>query len=321
MELIVKPTGRCNFACSFCMSGKMASNIKHFEHVPPELKKTIDVLKPSLIIFNGGDPLLSGPQYFEEILEYCDSNIGIVTNLKDFWINPRRWEKLFNNNRVSVTTSFQYGPGRKWSDSEVYSEEMFIKVGNKFKEVVGYFPYFISVISEDNEDRAIDHVLLAKRLGTECKLNGMLALGLADNTYPKYKMIDIWLKIKELGLEKYASNYIQFYKGGCSFNTCMMCNSTIRVFWIDNENKVHYSNCDNCSTLGAQIPFDEVAPEPIPSKLDPKLFINGAKCFSCKLCRFCNACNATREANRNVPNYCEEMKKRIPKIIEAGWYL
>lgn len=84
MELIVKPTGRCNFACNFCISGKMASNIKHFEHVPQQLKDIIQTIKPSSIIVNGGDPLLSGRDYFYELLDCFDGDIDIITNLKCF---------------------------------------------------------------------------------------------------------------------------------------------------------------------------------------------------------------------------------------------
>ncbi len=322
MELIVKPTGRCNFACNFCLSGKVASGIKHFEHVPDSLKKLILDIKPQTIIVNGGDPLLSGPEYFNELLAIStEPTIAIVTNLKDFWQHPDKWKEVFTNQRVSVTTSFQYGSGRKWDANTVYDEQMFKKVCLLFKQTAGYVPMFIAVITKENEDRALDHLLLAKELGTTCKLNAVLPLGISTESYPKYKMIDIWLKAKELGLSKYLEGDVQFYNGGCSFNTDLMCRSTIRVFWIDVNDNIHYSSCDNCSTLGDSIPMENSQPIPCRMKLNPIDFINKEKCLTCQLCRFCNACKATREANRHDLNYCEEMLKRKDAILSSGWLI
>lgn len=323
MELIIKPTGRCNFACNFCLSGKMASNIKHTEHVSQKLKDLIDTLKPNCIIVNGGDPLLSGPTYFQELLDASDlsTEIAIVTNLKDFWISPSKWTTLFRNPRISVTTSFQYGTGRKWDNATVYDETMFKKMCSLFKTHIGYVPTFIAVITKENESRALDHLLLAKELGTTCKLNPVLPLGISSEAYPKYKMIDIWLEAKKRGLDKYMNADVQFFNGGCSFNTGLMCASTIRVFWEDVADVVHYSACDNCSTLGDAIPIDVQCPIPKKMRLDSKTFINGDKCLSCKLCRFCNACKAMREANKNDPNYCTEMKRREKAILQSGWLI
>lgn len=323
MELIVKPTGLCNFACNFCLSGKMASNIKHTTHVPQKLKDLISVLHPNCIIVNGGDPLLSGPTYFEELLAASDSNteIAIVTNLKAFWLAPEKWTNVLRNPRISVTTSFQYGTGRKWDPNTTYDEEKFREVCKVFKQNVGYVPMFIAVITKENEDRALDHLLLAKELGTTCKLNPVLPLGISDESYPKYKMIDIWFEAKKRGLDKYMNADIQFFNGGCSFNTGLMCATTIRVFWEDINDNVHYSACDNCSTLGDSIPLEIEQPIPKKMKLDPHTFINGKKCLTCKLCRFCNACKAMRDANRNDPNYCVEMKKREQDILDSGWLI
>ena len=93
-------------------------------------------------------------------------------------------------------------------------------------------------------------------------------------------MIDIWLEAKRRGLDEYMNADILFFKGGCSFNTGLMCATTIRVFWEDNAGNVHYSACDNCSTLGDQIPLELEQPVPQKMKLDPHTFINGSKCLS-----------------------------------------
>ena len=60
-----------------------------------------------------------------------------------------------------VCTSFQYGSRRKKPDGTPFLESDFIKIITKFKQLVGYSPEFIAVISEENEKYAIDHVKLA----------------------------------------------------------------------------------------------------------------------------------------------------------------
>lgn len=325
MELIVKPTGRCNFACNFCSADKLQTTIDHSKDVPYELIDIIKVLQPNHIILNGGDPLLVGRDYFYKLLDLSqpyNTTLSIVTNLRDFKRRPDYWADLFNNPRVDVTTSFQYGTGRRWSKNIVYDERMFRDTMSLFSDVAGYVPMFIAVITEENQSQALDHVYLAKELETTCRLNGCLPIGAADKPYPKYKMVDLWLDIENKGLSKYAGDSGQMYNGACSFNTKLMCDSTIRVFWKNCDGSIHYSTCDNRSMSGAdQIPLDIEKPIPTKMTLDPKHFVVGTQCLSCKLCRFCNACVVNRDASKQVPNYCQEMKKRIPAIINSGWFI
>lgn len=319
MELIIKTTGKCNFACDFCMAGN--ENIRHEQTVSNDLKNLINVLKPQQLILNGGEPLLSGKQYFEDLLKIFDGDIAIISNLKDFYIRPEYWSSLFKNNRISITTSFQFGSGRKWDYNTVYTAQKFKEVCELFKKNIGYIPMFISVISTENENMALDHVYLAKSLNTVCKLNPMLPIGISQETFPFYKMIDIWLKIKELGLEKYTDAAVQFYGGGCSFNTCLKCESTIRVFYHDNNGKICYGNCDNGIFLGYQLKdIDLIRPEQKQSKLDIFNVIS-KKCLSCELCRLCNACKINKMIALKDKNYCFEMLKRKQKILKSGWYL
>ena len=316
MELIIKPTSRCNFNCTFCSAGLL--NIKHSESVSDKLKEVLNTLKPTTLIFTGGDPLMVSPKYYEEILSLGDWNISFTTNLKDFYLHPDKWISLFNNPRVGVCTSFQYGDERRWDKNTPYTEEMFKKVMALFNKHMGYTPQFISIISSKNEDKALDHLYLAKELNTRCKLNPLSAMGISKEHYPRYKMVDLWLQIKELGLEEYMDTQIQFYEGGCGFNTNLMCESTIRVMWFNDTEEIHYSNCEDCASCGHQMPLDTEMVKPIESKIDPTEMIN-EKCTYCELCRFCNACKMSRNTNKITPNHCEEMLKRKSKILESGW--
>lgn len=316
MEIIIKPTSRCNFNCTFCSAGLL--NIKHSEYVSDKLKEVLNRLQPSTLIFTGGDPLMVSPKYYEEILALGDWNISFTTNLKDFYLHPQKWIPLFNNPRVGVCTSFQYGDERRWDKNTPYTEEMFKKVMTLFNHYVGYTPQFISVISSNNESKAIDHLYLAKELNTKCKLNPVSAMGISKEYYPRYKMVDLWLQIKELGLEEYMDTQIQFYEGGCGFNTNLMCESTIRVLWFNDTEEIHYSNCEDCASCGYQIPMDKEKVLPMESKISVSEMIN-ERCAYCELCRFCNACKMSRNTNKLTPNHCEEMLKRKQKILESGW--
>lgn len=316
MELIIKPTGKCNFNCTFCSANLL--NIKHSTNVSDKLKETIDILKPDNIIFTGGDPLMVSPDYYKEILSLGDYSISFTTNLKDFYLNSDKWIELFKNERVGIGTSFQYGIGRKWDKNTIYTEEMFINVMNKFNNLVGYMPPFISIISEDNEDKALDHLYLAKKLGTKCKLNPLLPLGLSKTFYPLYKIIDIWFQIYDLGLEKYWDNKIQFYNGGCNFNTNMRCESSIRTFWLNDKEEIQYGNCEDSASDGMRIPLETSKPLCTEKKLDINNVINN-RCLYCPLSRLCNSCKTLQKMNKMTENHCDEMLKRMSKIQNLGW--
>lgn len=318
MELIVKPTGRCNFNCTFCSANLV--KVKHSTFVPDKLKETIKVLEPNDIIFTGGDPLMVEPSYYEEILSLGDFTISLTSNLKAFYQNPDKWTPLLKNPRVGICTSFHYGNTRKWDKTTVYDESLFIKVMKLFKGKTGYMPPFIAIISDENEDKALDHLMLAKKLDTKCKMNGLLPYGLSKSFYPMYKMIDIWMSVYENELEPWWDNSIQFFNGTCNFNTNLLCESSIRTFWLNDKEEVVYGNCEDSAICGIQIPLEKEKPILKEKDIDFKQIIS-KDCLSCSLYRLCNGCKSMRKINKMTTNHCEEMKKRKKKIEDAGWKL
>jgi organic radical activating enzyme len=183
MDLIIKPTERCNFKCTFCSSTHITDDktaeLDH-DYIFRFLKRYPET---NTIIVNGGDPLMMSPDYYWKIIEFLDSKnmpttISFTTNLWPFYKSPEKWVELFNHPRMGITTSFQYGGGRLKGDLTEFSEEDFWKVSDKMLELVGYRPDFISVITEENADRAVDNVLLAKKMGVECKLSSCLRLSI-----------------------------------------------------------------------------------------------------------------------------------------------
>lgn len=324
MNLIIKPTGRCNFACTFCSAHDMDIQHPSDKHVPDLIKDLVIKLNPSWLIITGGEPLMVDPEYYYELHEICDCKMSATSNLKDFYFHPEKWAKLFNEEWFWVTTSFNYGDTRRWDKDHVYTEEMFIKVLDKFKEYINKpIPAFLSVIDESNEDKAIDHVLLAKRLGTQTKLNNAIAAGLQGKTYPRYKMFQIYLKILEMGLEKYE--YYTSTRGydECPKNINHFCTTSIRCCSVDNSGKLHVSTCDEQLSLGHDIPEDLIVPRsncPKSELLNPIDYIT-PECAACELFSLCNGCRTNRESAKKDPNYCEEMKKLESRIIDAGWII
>lgn len=326
MEVIIKPTGRCNFACEFCSAGLMDTYVKHPTDGKVQ-KSIIDFLDKTKdltgIIITGGDPLMLDPSYYYELYNRYHVHISATTNLKDFYFNPEKWAPLFHESWFDVCTSFNYGTRRRWDKDTPYTEEMFLKVMDKWKEYVGPdVPSFLAVIDKYNEDTVIDHVLLAKRLNTQVKLNGAIACGRESESYPRYKMFQWYTKIIDMGLGDYESYCSDRFHSRCPRNIDLSCLSTIRCIYEDLEGNIHVGTCDEQISLGIEIPKDTWYPNSChQEKIKSDEFIHPDKCAYCELFRLCNGCKTNRIISKKIPEYCDEMKKLEEKIIEQGWLL
>lgn len=113
-----------------------------------------------------------------------------------------------------------------------------------FASKAGYMPSFISVISEENERQALDHVKLAKQLGTTCKLNNVMPFGKSTSYYSRAKILELYCDVIDLGLVAYESNTAMLKHGSCPFNTCGKCAISNRaVMFVDGKPK--YSYCED----------------------------------------------------------------------------
>lgn len=318
MTLIIKPTGQCNFACTFCSAYNM--DIKHpiDNHVQDEIKKFISELKPDNIIITGGEPLMVHPDYYYEIHDLCGCDVNITSNLKDFYLNPEKWAPLFSEEWFKITTSFNYGEGRRWDKNTIYTEDMFIDVIEKYHEYTGKHIYcFIAVIDINNEQKAIDHVLLAKKMDMVVKLNNALGVGKMDETFPRYRMFEIYLQIIDMGLDNYEVNCNERKMPKCPRNIDMNCYNSIRCCYVDNKHNLHVGLCDELVSLGYYLSDEQIFSS---NNTRPNDYIND-KCVYCDLFRLCNGCNINRKMAKLDPNYCSEMKKLSNRIKETGWML
>lgn len=340
MELIIKPTEKCNFKCTFCSS----TNITDEKSLTLDLQYVYDFLErfpeTNTIIVNGGDPLMMSPQYYWDIIAHLDSigssaSLSLTSNLWPFYKNPSRWKELFNHPRVGVTTSFQYGGGRLKGDLSEFSEDDFWKTSNAMLEHCGYRPDFISVITDENYHDAIKNVELAKKMGVECKLNYAfssgppvkfknIVMGQQGKPYILSDIYEIYVEIWKRGLTEWEFNTKQMVKRLKGNATCCPqnrnCDSGIRALQPSGD---YYS----CGAFGDDKKYSidfkkEMSGEKIfPLRFQPELVSLKDECFTCPMFQICNGCRKTitdlKEYNL-VETHCKKMKTLAPDIIEAN---
>jgi radical SAM protein with 4Fe4S-binding SPASM domain len=340
MELIIKPTEKCNFKCTFCSSTHITDDktaeldhnyiFKFLERFP----------ETTTIIVNGGDPLMMPPEYYWTIIEYLDkhdlkTNISLTTNLWPFYKNPNKWKELFNHPRIGVCTSFQYGGGRLKGDLTEYTEEDFWAVSNTMLELCGYRPDFITVITEENEKQAIKNVELAQQMNVVCKLNYALSsgppvkfkgiiMGQEGKPYQLSKIYKIYVEIWRLGLAPWEFNTTQMMKRLKGHSTsCPQtrdCDSGIRTLQPSGD---YYS----CGSFGDDrqysIDFEkEMSGKKIfPIRNQAELQSLKQSCYTCPMFQICNGCRKTIKDLKDhnmVEAHCQLMKTLAPDIIEAN---
>ena len=340
MELIIKPTEKCNFKCTFCSSTYITddktSNLSH-EYIFRFLERFPET---NTIIVNGGDPLMMSPEYYWDIIKYLDDNnlstgISFTSNLWPFYKNPNKWKELFNHPRMGITTSFQYGGGRLKGDLSEFSEEDFWNVSNAMLEHCGYRPDFIAVITEENEHLAIKNVELAKKMGVECKLNYAFSsgppvkfkniiMGQEGNPYMLADIYAIYVEIWKQGLTEWEYNTKQMVKRLKGYTTtCPQnrnCDAGIRTLQPTGD---YYS----CGAFGDDrqysIDFEkEMSGKKIfPLRLQSELQSLKQSCFTCPMFDICNGCRKTIKDLKDynlVESHCSKMKMLAPAIIESN---
>ena len=70
MELVLKPTYKCNFHCTFCSSNKLPKTEIDFKVLTSKILE----LKPKTIIVNGGDPLMMPPSFYYDLKSFLLEN-------------------------------------------------------------------------------------------------------------------------------------------------------------------------------------------------------------------------------------------------------
>lgn len=115
MEIILKLTNACNFACTYCSVGdpeetcmiRMETVKKLIDEMPALLKETAD--NQVGLIFHGGEPLLAGQKLITEIVEYVRAKlkgyeISFMVQTNGYLINDD-WIELFKKYDIKVGIS------------------------------------------------------------------------------------------------------------------------------------------------------------------------------------------------------------------------
>lgn len=329
MDLIIKPTEACNFKCSFCSSTAIdPDNAGQLDlnYIYRFLERYPDT---NTIIVNGGDPLMVKPEYYWELIEHMDNHgydasISFTTNLWPFYVKPEKWVDLFNHERMGITTSFQYGGGRLKGDFTEFTEEDFWKCSDAMLEYCGYRPDFITVITDMNDYRAIDNVLLAKKMDVECKLNYAMASGVQGTTYRLSKIYEIYVEIWRRGLAQWEYNTKAMMRrlqgGGTTCPQNRNCDVGIRAF---NPGGDYYSCGSLADDLDYPIDFEHEMSGGFetPLQFDPDIQTMKMACYSCPMFMICNGCKKTvRDMKREgtVEAHCKHMKTLAPAILESN---
>lgn len=323
MDLIIKPTEKCNFKCTFCSSTSISDDHAQLLDLNTVFEFLFKYPETKTIIVNGGDPLVVDPLYYWKLIEFLDdnnmsTNISLTTNLWPFYIKPDKWIDLFRHPRVGVATSFQYGEGRLKGDYSVFTEEDFWNVSNKFLELVGYRPSFIAVITEENQDTVLDTVRLAQKMGVVCKVNYAMASGIQSKPYRLSKIYERYLEVHEAGLTAWEHNtQIMTKRLIGSLSPCPQnrkCDEGIRAF---NPGGDLYS----CGSLGDDRDYEITLEDQKPLQNKPELQSLKQACFTCPMFDICNGCRKTildLKRHGMVEDHCYHMKQLAPRIIQAN---
>ena len=329
MELIIKPTEKCNFKCTFCSS----TNITDDKDKTLDLGQVFRFLQKypntGTIIVNGGDPLMVSPRYYWELLAYIEQNnlpttLSFTTNLWAFKVKPSKWEELFRHPRVGVATSFNFGDTRRVTEDIPFTLDMFWEISDLFLDRVGYRPDFISVINDENESSAIDNVRLAKEMNVECKLNYAMASGDQSSPYQLSKIYKLYTEVYDENLWQWEYNtkvmMRRLIAGTSSCPQNRTCDSGIRCIQPSGD---YYS----CGSFGddreysisfeAEMTGDQI----LPLQRDVELLSMKDECFTCPMFDICNGCKKTiRDTKRMnmVDSHCSLMKTLADKIIHIN---
>lgn len=330
--LILRVTNRCNFKCSFCSASNLSS--KHTMTLD-QVKGYIIKYNPKQLCFEGGEPLMVPPSFYIELFNWIDNNpdlriehIGITSNLWPFYKNPEKWVPVLSHSKVHLSTSFQYGTGRKITDNKVYTEHDFISVIEKVKQYIPqqYPLTFISVISDENSSTIDQTIQLAKRLGLYVKINPAYPVGRVVHGYPLDKMIEHYTDIIVSGNHEIEDNCGTLMRllFGVPEHTCMWnidCSQGMRT--INPDGVVSVCSMDNSQAYqltlkGIPIVTNDKGEHDITK--DNNAVLVSAKCLSCRWYRVCNSCHMHVRQIKNMTHqrrnqHCHTIAKCCQTII------
>jgi MoaA/NifB/PqqE/SkfB family radical SAM enzyme len=314
-SVILKPTGLCNAACTFCYATDFVKKAKSTDYFSDEYKKYIERNNVKNIILTGGEVTLLR-NFLTEICEYCTTkniSISLVSNMIDIIKDFSYWEGFFKKyDKLHLTASYQIDLARRNKNNQNISQSEFLSFVKWYRTEIKKRLLVISVVNDDNENSALDNVLLAKEHDYVVSLERQIKIGRASSEYLYPKYYRLLSKIIDLGLweyEKHTASLVEkglYHQKYCNF----FCKVPVPVIYTNNNNELVETCCDQISTTSYSLE-DYMKTSALQKE-----------CLLCKYYNMCQGCHITRKSlqqcieNKKITldDYCEDVKSSLKDL-------
>ncbi|MGN0180051.1 MAG: radical SAM protein [Monoglobaceae bacterium] len=317
INILILPTDACNMNCVYCFHKPYSCHIEKISI--STVKRLLDITAPHYktinIIWHGGEPLLMGLKFFQDVLtlqqEYdCTIKNSVQSNLT--LLTPEMAD-FFAENDISISGSYDGVCNenlRGHSDAILSGRQLMIDRGKRCG--------LIMVVSGVNIEHLIESYIFFKSIGVNFSLNPYLeqrgspksALTLEANVAIRRmnELFDYWATDISGNIHiSYFRNILEFLllqkKSICSFTSCMgrwigvhhdgtlgPCN---RYF----PNEYCFGNVHDYADIGQAFESDGFV------NLLKKAIARREKCKSCEIFDFCcGGCNNTALNENGIDN-------------------
>jgi len=237
--IIAKPTSECNFRCGYCYHADT-----HYERgflSYSALEKLIKIAQREYefvdYIWHGGEPLLCGLDYFQEIIKfqkkYTRKDLKIINSVQtNGSLLSKDYIEFFKDNNIDVSISID-GP----EDCNVLRQQTnYVLEKINLARIAGLKISTISVIHALNVDKQIEMYEYFKSLDVSMKFNPVYISGNAKEN-PQYlldadiyidslkNLYDYWLvdktAVKVDPIDQYLNMVMEGRGLDCIYNSCL----------------------------------------------------------------------------------------------------
>lgn len=312
-------TKRCNLKCIHCAVSCSPSEVDllSLEDIKIILKN-ISILKPSNIIFTGGEPLLR--KDLEEIVAITKKlmpNTNLILSTNGTLINKNNIDLLKFFNKIDISID---GVDEE-SCSEVRGTGVFDKVikNIKFLQDNEFYNIHLSMVfGEKTSHLENDFKKLNKKLNTIPVIRSFSPTGRGYDNYDYFNKEKHHLPISTTQMYKIESDSRDISSCSCNaFESNLYIDEKGDAYpclaLIDEENKI-------MNFFGKEVTYEEFLEllSLKKNKFEKLLQYKDTKCEHCDLNIFCWNCPSqfrNAKENKEIDIWCKEMKTRLNEII------